>query len=671
MPLETEVTAGREALLDLAAALGIDRTLLTEDMSRLRGSSTVSPAVLRAIDEGQLDRWFSWLGNALQITCRPPDDADANPPTLTRASHHRSSLDPLLEDAEKYGRELDVTVEIDKKILTDDLAKVLGATGVASLKDPKIVLFFFGETLQSILAAADYRYFEKEFLSADGSEALHQRLLILVAGVRGQLRGPFLTVLGEDHLGEAAAFLASAPSFDGLSQAHELMRSECLWDDRPQLLTPDFFSLAAADPAGLKVCREELWRLGNQLTVPYLANWTVRLPATLPVPAGGQGPSSAAGAGAAQKKLVAKFEGDRSVRIEAEGTSTAALDLYDWAYHDSKTARTRLHIVRRVVASRLPPGEKSFQEFVANAADLRSECDLQLRMLMDENLADSIVQRERIEKLVRDYVDEFGGQNASLSKEVVDNTYKTVGLLAGVALAYLLKPEQGITVLVVGVTLYVAYILFILRFYLRSLEEEHGAKWDAFELESRELERRGILTSESKPRLLAVHDADQKLDRKFRTVRRIYRVLVSAAIAFLLCWLVFVGGCETGETVRRRALGEQASRLKRSGYLDVRASVEGWPAPAPLVDAQGKAVLPDLTAIRQGDRQFLMLAWVPCARIGKPEELVELRTLHGVAAEKRVELQILTEAACGREPGADRLRRWLHGQLPDLRISTL
>jgi hypothetical protein len=657
MTIEDEISGRREALLELAGALGVPRESLaaTENSTSLSGRATAAPETLGAIDQGRLDRWFVRLGKGLEIRCElRGDDGGAGPAAkLWEAkadSHARSSLLPVLDEAERYGRQVEVAFELKKGQLRDDLAQILGSTATAGPGDLQLVAFFFGEALQRILAAlqGDYRSFEQEFLGAEDPDVRDRRLLVLVADLGGQLRGPYLAVQGADHLGEAAAYLASPASFDGLSKARELMRTECLWDDRPRLLAPEFFSLTAGDPVDLEPCQVALGRLRNQLTVPYLANWTVR----------------------SGEELVARFEADRSVRMDADGTSTKAFDLYNWVYGDPGTARTRLHLMRRVVASRLPPGERSFQEFVANAQDLMSECDLQLRMLMDENLGDSFEQRERIEKLVRDYVSEFAGQSASLSKEVVDNLYKTVGLLAGVALAYLLKPEQGITVLAVGVILYAAYILFILRFYLRSLEEGYRAKASAFDLENAELVRRGIVTSELEKRLASVGAEKLKLEGKFRTVRRIYRALLAAAaIVLLACWWVFVEGGETGATLRRGALGQHASRLKQCGYLDVRAGVEGWPAPVPVVGADGKAVLPDLTAIRKNDRQFVMLAWVPCAQIERPQELVELRALQSVAAEKRVELRLLTEALCGQEAGADRLRRWLGRQGPERKLS--
>lgn len=654
MPIEDEVTGRRDALLELADAFGVGRLALAEAARSLSGQASVPPETLEAIEQASLDRWFARLGKGLQIRCELlGDDGGAGPAAklwvAEAESHPRSSLDPVIAEAKKYGSPVEVALELEKGLLTADLAQILSPTGAAGPDDLQLVPFFFGEALQRILAApqGDYRSFEQEFLGADDPDVRDRHLLVLVADLRGQVRGPYLAVLGADHLGEAADYLASAASFESLCQARELMRKECLWDDRPHLLAPEFFSLTAGKPLDLEPCQVALGRLRNQLTVPYLANWTTR--------SGGD--------------LVAKFEADRSVRMDADGTSTEAFDLYGWVYGDARTARTRLHLVRRVVASRLPPGERSFSELVANAQDLRSECDLQLRMLMDENLADSFEQRERIEKLVRDYVSEFGGQSASLSKEVVDNLYKTVGLLAGVALAYLLKPEQGITVLSVGVILYSAYLLFIIRFYLRSLEEGYLAKASAFHLESAELGRRGILTSELQQRLASVGAEEQKLAEKFRTVRRIYWTLFAAAIVLLLCWWVFVKGSQAGATLRRGALGQHASRLKRSGYLDVRAGVEGWPAPVPVVGADGKAVLPDMTAIRKNDRQFVMLAWVPCAQIERPQELVELRALQSVAAEKRAELRFLTEALCGQEAGADRLRRWLGRQGPVRKLS--
>jgi multisubunit Na+/H+ antiporter MnhB subunit len=654
VPVSQEIARLSAALRDLETALGVALGR-NENANGMTGQATVPPERWKRIDQARLDGWFSQLGAALEeIRCELQGE-EGGPEAMTWVAtpsrHDRAALEPLLDEARNFGSDVDVTVRIKKKPMEEDLAELLKAEGAVRLQELRIAVFFSAAALEGVLSRTDahYRIFETHFLEAIGPASPDRLLLILVADVQGRLRGPYLAILGSDHLDEAADFLAAAGGFEVLVEARGLMSRECLWDQRAWLLTPDFFSLPVIDPGGLKACRSELRRLQNELSLPYLANWTLGEP-------GNQ---------------EAKFEGNRSVRIGAEKAATAPHDLYVWAYADPKPARSKLEIVRRVVASRLPPGTRTFAELIASAADLLSECGVQLRVLMDDNLADSFERRERIEKLVRDYVDQVSRQIESLSKEVVDNIYKTVGLLVAVALAYLLKPDGGTAVLVLGVTLYVAYILFILLFYLRSLEQEHQAKKEAFDQQKQELVRFQVLTSESLERLRSVTNQETKLQKKLKTVRVIYWGLVAAAVVLLLGWLSSGALRETPEAVRRQALDEQAGRFKRFGYRDVRADAKSWPAPAPLVDAQGRAVLPDATAIRKGDSRFLVLAWVPCERIKNPAALQDLRRLHALAEQEKAELQIVTEAVCGEEAGPERLRAWLGGEIPGLKVWTL
>ncbi|HXO27487.1 MAG TPA: hypothetical protein VOA80_09105, partial [Thermoanaerobaculia bacterium] len=548
---------------------------------------------LEALDQDQLDRWFTVLGGALSFTCvlpgddgGPPQAADLSWEAIPEKHDRRPGLERVLEEARRYDRRIRIRLEIEKAPMIAEFLTMLNVTK----ERVQLVPFFFGAALENRLSGMDYRLFESHFLGAKDAAATYRELLVLVADTGGRLRGPYLVILGEDRLEEAVGWLAVPASFDELGGARDLMRSECLWDDRPHLLTPDYFTLGPEGGGELEGCRTELARLGNELALPFLANWTTR----------------------AEAVRVARFEADRSVRVQVEAgaTSRAAYELYEWTYGDRNTARARLEIVRRVVASRLPRGERSFAEFVASAGDLRAECELQLRMLVDQNLSASFEQRERIEKLVVDYIDAFTAQTASLSKEVVDNTYKTVGLFAGVAFAYLLKPDQGITVLAAGTVLYVVYVVFILLFYLRSLRGEEVAKWEEYQARQTELRQREVITPELEPRLAAVREKKEQLDRKFKTVRTIYSALIVGAIGFVILWWLLVGASQAEEAARRQALGQHASRLKQAGFLDVRAGVEGWTAPLTLLGRRGEAVLPDLTAIHPSDRRLLAVAWV-------------------------------------------------------------
>jgi hypothetical protein len=140
------------------------------------------------------------------------------------------------------------------------------------------------------------------------------------------------------------------------------------------------------------------------------------------------------------------------------------------------------------------------------------------------------------------------------------------------------------------------------------------------------------------------------------------------AVLFMIGWLATRDLRETPAAARSRALAVQARRFERFGYEDVRV-LEGKEHPIPLTDIRGRTSFPDLSAIRK-DRRLLVLAWVPCRRIGKQEELDRLRLLSASAGQRQAELQLLTETVCGEDAGPDRLRAWLQGSLPDTRIWT-
>jgi hypothetical protein len=425
MPISGQIASLRGSLAALAERLGLPENELRnkEGADGLSAGTSLEPDRLALVSQADLDTWLTDFGEALAIHCEllgEPGGPDAEELWWRAASRSRSALEPLLAHARQYQSRIEVTVEIDKRKIADAVSRALKEDGAPRLDVTNVVLFFNAGSLQRVLSG-DHLLFEDRFLAATKPQAADRLLLILLADAPGRLLGRFLAVFGKDHLDGARSFLAGAPPLDRLRQARETVESESIWDDRPRLLTPDFLEITAED--GLEPQREELARLQNALAVGYLANRTVRR----------------------NGRMVSFFEGSRTVEVAVgeERRSTALYDLYRWVGKDPGTARAQLEIVRLVIASRVLVGEKSFEVLVATAPGLRAECETQLRILVDKNLVDSFERRERIEKLVRDYADEVSQRTTSLAAEVVDNTYKTVGLLVGVVIAYLLQPDQG------------------------------------------------------------------------------------------------------------------------------------------------------------------------------------------------------------------------------------
>jgi len=639
MSVAAEISAFRTALVAAASGLGLDPKNLwaSEDPDRASASADVSPAKLESLDETRISAWRSALHGAFEVRLHLPEE-EGGPREMdwpaTPDSYDLSSLAALLQEAARFRALVQVQGTLVKERLERRIASVIESEQGSCPENLRIAIFFSGARLEALLSNADYRYFEERFLRASGPAAPDRRLLVLVAEMPGQLSGGFLAVLGNDHLGEAGAFASARVELEPLQAARDLVSQ---WADPPWLLTPNLLAWHKASP-GLEGVKKQLVRLRNELSVGYLANRTER----------------------SGQDLIATFEGTRSVQIPIlpEPQAETPYDLFRWAFGDTKTARTRLDILRRVLASRLPGERHGFEALVRGGQEFISEAEVQLRLLIDENIVKNFERWQKVEDLARDYSDKGSDRVRALTREVVDNVYKTVGILLGVALAYLLKPDQGPLILLVTVTAYALYVVgVIVGIYLPSLRQEHDAKRRSFLWSAQELRRLRILSVKTRGRLRWVLSENRRFNKTFRRVRRFYILLALIPLIVAILWLDFKRAPEPPE--RDRALAAQLRRFERLGHQDIRISY-----PIPLTDVAGAVLLPDLSAVSKTGK-LIVVAWVSCSRIENPDELRRLLRLQEAVGLHQAELQLLTEDVCGEDNGPRRLRAWLAGRLPD------
>jgi hypothetical protein len=117
----------------------------------------------------------------------------------------------------------------------------------------------------------------------------------------------------------------------------------------------------------------------------------------------------------------------------------------------------------------------------------------------------------------------------------VENVYRTIGLLIGVVIAVLIQPRLALAVQQIAVSVYIAYLLFLVYFLL-------GSRRRRFELESSDLQthlqampelserERSLLQGEAR-------SANEYFADYFRWSRRLYLALAAASVIYLLLLL--------------------------------------------------------------------------------------------------------------------------------------
>lgn len=634
-----------QALEDLAQVLADPADLKNDEgPSSVNWRGEVAPEKLATIDQPRLDRWFQAFGAELTLTCTC---AAANLDwSATQEEHDAAALEHLLAECATYGTP-PMILAID--VAKPDLKKLI--PGFAA----EAVLFFWAAALGEILAKTDERFFEDEFLGIpeDETDAADRRLVILVADEDGLLQGPCLAVLGKNHHGGIAAALGPPPSWDSIRAARELTRDASPREDWPRLLTPDYFELKKKD--GLSGCLRALARLRERLVVSSLANRTFKTVRRQP----GVPP---------QTFWTSVFTGTRAVEVTLDGAARPAgkedppgpLLLYRWVHEDGKTARTRLEIVRRVTALQLlPRSADNFDLFAAQSEQILADSKVQLEVLIEGNVIASFERRQKLEETVQKYVQDVGGRIAALGKEVVDNTYRTVGLLVGIAIAYFLKPDQGVTLVAVAIGLYVLYVGFVRWFYIGSVNKDFKSeqaffkqRWENMKPELKFFDE-GFTTRLREE----ITDKDNEFSKRYGFVHWLYIGFIAAGVAVLL-FLLNAHEQRSTAAVRARLLARQAQAFAGLGYRDIRVDLPGSRRPAPLA-VDGQRLVPDLTAVKDDPAGTpVLVELVPCSQIEDGRQLASLQGLKKAADRSKAELHLLTEAEC-RQAGDDRAREWL------------
>ena len=667
----------RRVVRHVAPCLGFEPEQLKREEDpaaiKVRSEDDVDPAdtPLRHLAQGDLDRWFRLFGRALEIRVEVRAGEPVDPWTADASGHDAADLARLIREAEqRTDARLDVHLTVEKAFLVErlrqDLHRDVGppgrdpAPGEAAPADLAVHFFFFAAAFEDSLEKRDELGFEKTFLAPCRGARLRP-LLVLLGDEPGRLRGPYLAVLGGADVGKAPVFVAGAAATEPLGERWEVMKDECQWDQRTRCLTPDFLELD--DWQGLAGCRRQLLRLTDRLVLPFLADTTNRSdPGELECEFKGERRQATFLTGVEQgSESAAVKQGPQS----AEERSKAFLALYRWAYESPREAGSRLAIVRRLIAAKEWLPAPSFALLVDSAPALREQCVYQLRLLIEDNVFETFRERQKIADRIRAYTDGVGDRIRGLSKEMVDNTYRTVGLLVAIALAYIFDPGLGPTMGMIGAGLYVVYILFVYFFYVRALNADFEEKQAEFEHEKKRLKDEEIGALDEL--FEGVTARENAFKGRFWTVTAIYALLVVLAI-LLGIWL---GGDRPDlwlQDPRARALEVQASRFKAMGFRDLRLDLAGHQRPDQWVDeTTGTTVLGDLTAIGPDDRLRLVV-YLPCDGIEDPAQRDRLSRLRRAGASHHAEVQLLTEAVCDGEPGHERLRRLLEregvGPLP-------
>jgi hypothetical protein len=243
---------------------------------------------------------------------------------------------------------------------------------------------------------------------------------------------------------------------------------------------------------------------------------------------------------------LARFAGARPAmaQVAAPGdelTDTSALAiiaLAEWAYRSASP--DTLAIARQALAEMLPAGAALTLERLDDAAGpaldaARANLAIYLRGATERYFQ----LRATAQQTVNGFAEATRTAVASLTSDVTDNLFRTVGLIVGVLIAWLIQPSASLTLVKIAAALYTAYVVFIMLYLLR-------ARLARYQLEHKGLDDTLAAMSEltptereriSKP----ASAAEAHFERYYRLTRTMYLVLAVAGGLFFLLMFTPLG----------------------------------------------------------------------------------------------------------------------------------
>lgn len=529
----------------LADALGVspDRLARAEALDRLELDTALSVEALSAIPAATVARWFAVLGDDLRLDLRLPASGEqesgavcalraGRAPEAAFASFVASASVAAETASDDQPIELRVALAKSRALMLvrDLLAAGSGhATPLSSQTSATRVATFYTSgawiRLVSCLALADWQ--RLGIVTGDA------RTLVVLCDSSGYLAGPALEVLGARQTEEPRRLTVSPAAWrrfrDRAREVRELRDAEGSWPDAPPILTPAHLRVEARSP-GLEASAARLAEMRNALAAAYLASAVHRtLDGALLLRFAGARPATCAitGPAATQPTSATSTVGAAELGALAQLTT--------WAY--ALSSPDKLAIARECLARELPPGrEVSAADLDAAAGSALEAARANFVLYLRGNTEQYFRLRQQALDAVTAYAASVRKSVGDLTSGVVDNVYRTVGLLAGVVIAALIQPSLSPLVTRIAAALYTLYMVFVLTYLLSARERR-------FQLETAGLDARLAAMAElsvSERAHMSSQAAPERayFERYFTLSRALYIVLAALGllIFLLLLW---------------------------------------------------------------------------------------------------------------------------------------
>ena len=493
LPQFTQLGQLGDVVVAIGAAFAITpaRLIAAEAIDRLELTVSLRTDDLLTRDDDLLihiDGWYDALGADLTLDLSLTGlDPDAAPVVASlRAKRDpqgalRGFLAAAREVAETQGGDVGVALRLAiGKAAALAAADKLFANRPEWFGEPEmlaqttIAVFYHHAAWERLLAPGALPLWEQRGLAREGGRAC-----VVVCDAPGYLAGLALDVVGAQQTEPIPWLTVSRAAwrrFDERdAQTRRLRAEEGSWATAPAVITPDRLAATLRLP-GLEASAQRLAQTRAALAAAYLASGVE----------GGLGDADGPTlrfAGPRPAVCHLRPTGDATAPTSATGEADDALmRLAAWAYRDG--APEKLAIARECLGAELAAGAQVTLAQIAQAAIPALEAaKANFTLYIRRNTAQYFALRATAQDAVASYSEATRKAVSDLTGDVVDTTYRTLGLLVAVIVADLIQPNVTLIVLRLAAAVLVAYVALILGVVMR-------ARRDRFALEAAALRER-------------------------------------------------------------------------------------------------------------------------------------------------------------------------------------
>ena len=538
-----------EATRAVGMALGLtaDELAASEAFDRLERDTSVTIEQIESLSAVDTQRWFETLGDDLTLDLA----LEGLDPTMEPVSAGlRAARDPVgalaafqaeaQAVAATQGDSVSVLARLSiAKRQAQGLAEQALAARRASQPGgawaPEGALVFYSAAACArmwTLRAAPY--WERRGLGGDSA-----RLCVVVCDAEGYLAGIALEVMGAAP--ETAALSEWLPVSRAMwrrfgeraAAVRRLRVAESAWSGLALSWIPDHLRVAPRAP-GLEHIATRLQALRAQVAACALASH-VEGPGSDRV-SDGQGDLTLRFAGA--RPAVARLASAAPPSDLEAQPRDALIALADWAYRDASP--DKLAIARQALADTLTAGATlTLAQLCVAAAPALDAARANFAIYLHGATERYFQLRAAAQQTVSGFAEATRTAVASLTSDVTDNLFRTVGLIVGVAIAWLIQPSASLPLLRIATALYMLYVIFIVVYLLRARHARY------------ELERQGLddtlaamteLTVAERERLRKpAAAAEAHFETYYRLTRLIYFCMAGIGALFFVLLLTPAG----------------------------------------------------------------------------------------------------------------------------------